>query len=107
MRLATVLRELPFTISFGQRVGVFSSLIQRDRQEHQGDRAAFLQGASIDLHVRRTHIYEDAFDKLSPENEPNLRLKMRVQLVNAAGLDEVRTNPIFRSEQIRFVPRPG
>jgi ubiquitin-protein ligase E3 C len=112
VRLATVLRELPFTISFGQRVGVFSSLIQRDRQEHQGDRAAFLQGASIDLHVRRTHIYEDAFDKLSPENEPNLRLKMRVQLVNAAGLDEVRKSDFKNKSKFFFeknlsLPRPG
>ena len=35
--------------------------------------------------MRRNYIYEDAFDKLSPDNEANLRLKMRVQLVNAAG----------------------
>jgi ubiquitin-protein ligase E3 C len=63
-------------------------LIQREKQEQQGDRVNFLQGPSIDLHVRRNYIYEDAFDKLSPDNEANLRLKMRVQLVNAAGLDE-------------------
>eukprot|EP00092_Neocalanus_flemingeri_P033885 GFUD01036847.1.p1 GENE.GFUD01036847.1~~GFUD01036847.1.p1 ORF type:complete len:1078 (-),score=314.76 GFUD01036847.1:112-3345(-) len=88
VRLATVLRELPFTISFGQRVLVFQNLIQRDKQEHQGDRVNFMQGPHIDLLVRRNYIYEDSFDKLSRDNEPNLRLKMRVQLVNAAGLDE-------------------
>ena len=37
--------------------------------------------------MRRNYIYEDAFDKLSPDNEANLRLKMRVQLVNAAGVN--------------------
>ena len=37
--------------------------------------------------LRRNYIYEDAFDKLSPDNEANLRLKMRVQLVNAAGVN--------------------
>ena len=37
----------------------------------------------------RNYIYEDAFDKLSPDNEANLRLKMRVQLVNAAGERDV------------------
>ena len=47
-----------------------------------------MMGGTIDIHVRRNYIYEDAFDKLSPENEPNLRQKMRVQLVNAAGIDE-------------------
>jgi len=88
VRLATILRELPFTISFSQRVNVFQNLVQRDKQENQPDRVNFLQGGSIDLHLRRNYIYEDAFDKLSPANEPNLKLKMRVQLVNAAGLDE-------------------
>jgi len=88
VRLATVLRELPFTISFSQRVLVFQNLIQRDKQEHQGDRVNFMQGPHIDLLVRRNYIYEDSYDKLSRDNEPNLRLKMRVQLVNAAGLDE-------------------
>jgi len=88
VRLATVLRELPFSISFSQRVLVFQNLIQRDRQEHQGDRVNFLQGNSIDVLIRRNYIYEDAFEKLSPENEPNMRLKMRIQLVNAAGMDE-------------------
>ena len=88
VRLATVLRELPFTISFSQRVLLFQNLIQRDKQEYQGDRVNFLQGPTIDILVRRNYIYEDAFEKLSVDNEPNMKLKMRVQLVNAAGLDE-------------------
>ena len=47
----------------------------------------------IDLQIQamlhRNYIYEDAFDKLSPDNEANLRLKMRVQLVNAAGRERI------------------
>ena len=39
--------------------------------------------------LHRNYIYEDAFDKLSPDNEANLRLKMRVQLVNAAGRERI------------------
>ena len=46
-----------------------------------------------DLHIEallhRNYIYEDAFDKLSPDNEANMRLKMRVQLVNAAGRERI------------------
>lgn len=34
----------------------------------QGDQQGFLQGPSIQLVVRRSHLYEDAFDKLRPEN---------------------------------------
>jgi ubiquitin-protein ligase E3 C len=78
VRLATVLRELPFTISFSQRVLLFQNLIQRDKQEHQGDRVNFMQDPHIDLLVRRNYIYEDSFEELSRDNEPNLRQKMRV-----------------------------
>lgn len=34
----------------------------------QGDQQGFLQGPSIQLVVRRSHLFEDAFDKLRPEN---------------------------------------
>ena len=83
-----MLREMPYAISFSQRVHVFQDLVTRDKDDHQGDRVNFLQGKAIHVHIRRNFIYEDAFDKLSPDNEPNLRLKMRVMLTNAAGLDE-------------------
>ena len=68
VRLATVLREMPYAISFGQRVHLFHNLVARDKQEYQGDRVNFLQGKSINIHIRRNFIYEDAFEKLSPEN---------------------------------------
>lgn len=83
-----ILTELPFVVSFAERVKILQKLIQNDREENQGDTHHFLSGPSITVMIRRNYIYEDAFDKLSPENEPNLKLKMRVQLVNAAGLDE-------------------
>ena len=88
VRLATILRELPFTISFSQRVLVFQNLIMRDKNDHQGEMVNFMQGSFINLSVRRNYIYEDSRDKLSKNNEPNLKLKMRVQLINAVGLDE-------------------
>ena len=46
-------------------------------------------GLQIQAMLHRNYIYEDAFDKLSPDNEANLRLKMRVQLVNAAGRERI------------------
>ena len=59
--------------------------------------------------VRRSHLYEDAFDKLRPENglflynflvenhfktilfisEPDLRARFRVQMISEIGLEEV------------------
>lgn len=88
VRTITVLRELPFVVAFQERVVVFQNLVFKDKIEYQGEHSHFLQGPSIQLSVRRSYLYEDAFDKLSLENEPELRIKMRVQLVNVAGADE-------------------
>ncbi|XP_034246430.1 ubiquitin-protein ligase E3C [Thrips palmi] len=88
VRVLTILRELPFLVAFQERVQVFQSLVYKDKVEHQGEDVQFLLGRIINLNVRRSHLYEDAFDKLSPENEPDLRLKMRVQLTNVAGAEE-------------------
>ena len=40
-------------------------MIYADKQEVQGD-GPFLDG--INVTIRRNYIYEDAYDKLSPEN---------------------------------------
>ncbi|XP_024942049.1 ubiquitin-protein ligase E3C [Cephus cinctus] len=88
VRTLTLLREIPFVVPFNDRVVVFQSLIYRDKLEQQSELTQFMQGPSIQIAVRRNYLYEDAFEKLSPENEPELRLKMRVQLVNTAGLEE-------------------
>nr|XP_033342932.1 ubiquitin-protein ligase E3C [Megalopta genalis] len=88
VRTLTLLREIPFVVPFNDRVIVFQSLIYRDKSELQGEMTHFLQGPSITISVRRNYLYEDAFQKLSLEKEPELRLKMRVQLVNSAGLEE-------------------
>ncbi|KAK3878028.1 hypothetical protein Pcinc_017308 [Petrolisthes cinctipes] len=87
MRRATILQEIPFVIPFETRTQVFSTLVVTNRSASQM-RADFNEGPMINVAIRRTHLYEDAFDKLSPNNEPNLRLRMRVHLMNAAGLNE-------------------
>ena len=43
----------------------FQRLIYADKQEVQGD-GPFLDG--INVTIRRNYIYEDAYEKLSPEN---------------------------------------
>ena len=108
VRLATILRELPFTISFSQRVLVFQNLISRDKQEHQGEMVSFMQGPHINLSIRRNYIYEDSYDKLSKSNEPNIKLKMRVQLVNAGRKIRIVCSKIFFNRlKYFFLSRPG
>ncbi|KAM7341804.1 ubiquitin-protein ligase E3C [Cochliomyia hominivorax] len=114
IRSITILREIPFVVAFSKRVGILQGLVAADKMRVQGHLQAFLQGPSITLTVRRTHLYEDAYDKLRPENEPDLRLKFRVQFVSSLGLDEagIDGGGVFReflSELIKtaFDPNRG
>lgn len=86
IRSITILREIPFVVEFNTRVSILQGLLGADKLRSQGDLQGFLQGPSINIMVRRSHLYEDAFDKLSLDNEPDLRPRFRVQLVNVTGL---------------------
>ncbi|KAF7706750.1 ubiquitin-protein ligase E3C isoform X2 [Silurus meridionalis] len=110
-RHLAILTELPFVVPFEERVKIFHRLIYADKREIQGD-GAFLDG--INVTIRRNYIYEDAYDKLSPENEPDLKKRIRVHLLNAHGLDEagIDGGGIFReflSELLKsgFNPNQG
>lgn len=88
LRLLTILQQIPFVIPFDTRVQVLNLLIQQNKAEQQHG-AEFLQNNStINVRIRRDYVYEDAYEKLSPQNEPNLRRKIRVSFINAVGLDE-------------------
>lgn len=85
-RWIQVLCDLPFLLPFTSRVLLFRALVYRLHNQFQDpERTAFLLGPSISISVRRSHIYEDAYLKLQ---ETDLRHKLRVQFVNAVGLEE-------------------
>ncbi|XP_053963123.1 ubiquitin-protein ligase E3C [Anastrepha ludens] len=114
IRSITILREIPFVVPFSKRVGILQGLVAADKMRVQGNYQAFLQGPSIILKVRRSYLYEDAYDRLRPENEPDLRLKFRVQFVSSLGLEEagIDGGGVFReflSELIKtaFDPNRG
>ncbi|XP_060806949.1 ubiquitin-protein ligase E3C [Amyelois transitella] len=88
LRTVTILREIPFVVPFSTRVLIFQGLLIREKHDHWYEMSNFNEGPSINISVRRTHLYEDAFDKLSPSNEPDMKLKLRVQLINQAGAEE-------------------
>nr|XP_037288795.1 ubiquitin-protein ligase E3C-like [Rhipicephalus microplus] len=85
LRGAAILQEMPFAVPFLSQAKILQSLIARDKSENHRQ-SDFMLGPQIEVIVRRNYIYEDAFKKLS--GEPNLRLRLRVQLVNVAGLEE-------------------
>lgn len=133
IRSITILKEIPFVAPFNKRFEVLQGLLAAEKLRsqgkfkhsrnfpdfhlnflHPGDQQGFLQGPQTHLTVRRTHLYEDAFDKLSPENEPSLRTRFRVQMINEHQLEEagIDGGGIFReflSELIKraFDPNRG
>lgn len=89
IRSITVLREIPFVVAFNTRVGIFQGFLTADKIRVQGElHRDFMQGPTINLVVRRSHLYEDSFYKLSPEQEHDIRPRFRVQMINNHGLDE-------------------
>lgn len=68
IRTLTILREVPFVVPFMERVQVFNNLVLKDKFTHQNPNQHFLHVPNIQLYVRRNYLYEDAFNKLSPEN---------------------------------------
>jgi ubiquitin-protein ligase E3 C len=67
VRKLTILTELPFVVSFEERVKIFHKLVSQDKTEHQGV-SMYMGGPHIDIQARRNFLYEDAFERLSPEN---------------------------------------
>ncbi|KAF0300565.1 Ubiquitin-protein ligase E3C [Amphibalanus amphitrite] len=82
VRMMLLLRQLPFVFSFPQRVQLFQELIRQDKHGAQSELDHFMAGAgnAINCNIRRNYIYEDAFEKLSPDNEPSLKPRMRVKM---------------------------
>ncbi|CAI8019715.1 Ubiquitin-protein ligase E3C [Geodia barretti] len=85
-RSAELLRRAPFVFPFEERVRFFRSLVMQSKRSIRGHLQEFLIGPSLQVQARRNHIYEDAFSDLSQEKD--LRLPLKVMLVNAQGLDE-------------------
>lgn len=85
----TILKEIPFVIRFTDRVKILQKLIEKDKLSNYGESHHFMiPGSTIDIVIRRNYLYEDAFEKLSFDNEPDIKKHIRVQLKNNAGLDE-------------------
>lgn len=87
-RSLAILQELPFLVEFNSRVLLLRDLCRSSIMPsgYGLNHRDFMADSAVV--IRRTHLYEDAFEKLSPENEPDLKQKVRIQFINNAGLDE-------------------
>ncbi|CAL8115436.1 unnamed protein product [Orchesella dallaii] len=84
-RLLRVLTDFPFSLSFHDRVSIWHQMIRSDQFERQIVDSPL---GRQHVQIRRAYIYEDAFEKLSPENVPDLRADVRISLVNVVGVQE-------------------
>lgn len=87
-RILRLLSSIPFIVPFMKRVEILQNSTDTLKMEYQNPDAAFLVVPNTHYRIRRNYIYEDAFDKLSLDNVPELKRTLRIQLVNAAGLEE-------------------
>eukprot|EP00002_Diphylleia_rotans_P039279 TRINITY_DN907_c0_g1_i2.p1 TRINITY_DN907_c0_g1~~TRINITY_DN907_c0_g1_i2.p1 ORF type:complete len:732 (-),score=123.87 TRINITY_DN907_c0_g1_i2:1000-3195(-) len=76
-RVISVLRDIPFVISFNDRVEIFQS------RTYQASRMQMF-GSSRRIRVRRTHIVEDALAELEPLTF-ELKSQIRVEFIDANG----------------------
>ncbi|KAJ6225362.1 hypothetical protein RDWZM_003907 [Blomia tropicalis] len=83
----TIIQELPFVVSFQERVKIMQSLISFEKRSNE---RAFYDTLTHGnpTSIRRNYIYEDSFDKLSIEKIPDLKKVIRIQLISSLGLEE-------------------
>ncbi|KAJ8961181.1 hypothetical protein NQ318_008862 [Aromia moschata] len=87
-RSLAILEELPFLIAFNTRVLLLRDLCRYSLGENDYQRLHHELLNDNTIVIRRTHLYEDAFDKISTKSESDLRHKVRIQFINNVGLEE-------------------
>lgn len=82
-RANKLISSMPYLVPFPDRVKLFQRIIKADKQSHQGE------GSSIyRIRIRRSMILEDGLKKLNVI-QSNLKKRINVVFVNAAGREEV------------------
>ncbi|KAJ8929517.1 hypothetical protein NQ314_017775 [Rhamnusium bicolor] len=87
-RSLAILEELPFLIAFNTRVLLLRDLCRYSLGENDYQRMHHELLNDSTIVIRRTHLYEDAFDKISTKSESDLKHKVRIQFINNVGLEE-------------------
>ncbi|KAK9869663.1 hypothetical protein WA026_003411 [Henosepilachna vigintioctopunctata] len=87
-RSLAILQELPFLVTFNTRVLLLRELCRFSLSDNDFQRMHMEFLSDNLVVIRRTHLYEDAFDKLSTKNDYDLKHKVRIQFINNVGLQE-------------------
>lgn len=84
-----ILNKLPFFIEFNDRVQIFQSLVDLDRQRVTDDTPifGFIQEPKIHADIRRDHLLEDAFNNFG-KTGTNFKNRISVSFFNKYGEQE-------------------
>nr|CAH7736321.1 unnamed protein product [Callosobruchus chinensis] len=85
-RSLAILKNMPFFITFNTRVMLLRDLCRYSVEEDDYQRIHTMFSNERVIVIRRTHLYEDAFKKIS--NRSDLKYRMRIQFINNVGLEE-------------------
>ena len=85
-------------------IQIFQKIISEDKNENQSTEQRVLTAASINITVNRKYLYQDAFDQLSQDRADDVKKVIRVQMVNAQGLEEagIDGGGVFRFGIVRL-----
>ncbi|KAK9497841.1 hypothetical protein O3M35_003756 [Rhynocoris fuscipes] len=87
-RASKLLCTIPFLIPFARRFRMLWSEINKLINEYQNPRVHFSHNVHLCITIRRDYLYEDAFEKLSFDNAPDLNIAVRVRFTNSLNMDE-------------------
>jgi ubiquitin-protein ligase E3 C len=87
-RANKLISSMPFVVPFPERVKLFQRLVEADKKIHQGDASTGNALAAYRVRIRRGAVLEDGLTKLNVIRG-NLKKKINVVFVNAAGREEV------------------
>lgn len=87
-RNLAILKYIPFAVPFLHRVEIFQKIISEDRSQFQSTEQRVMSAAALNITVNRKYLYQDAFDQLAQDRTEDIKKVIRVQMVNAQGLEE-------------------
>lgn len=68
---------------------IFQRILQEDKKTFQSSQQTIFSNQGVEsVTINRKYLYQDAFDQLSKERCADIKRVVRVQMINAQGLDE-------------------
>ena len=87
-RASSLIRNIPFVLPFADRVKLFYSHIQQDKQRLRAGGVQFDHGMGRHVRIRRSTVLEDGFESLYGLSGADLKGRIRVQFTDEHGLEE-------------------